>query len=77
MTGVLKVQVDDMVTMRKPHPCGGYQWVVTRVGADVGMRCQKCGRRVMLPRDEFERRVRRVIPSPRTPSDASLWDIEP
>ena len=36
--------------LRKPHPCGGYDWQVTRLGADIGLRCLTCGRRVMLER---------------------------
>jgi len=47
--------------MRKPHPCGGYEWEVTRTGADIGMRCLTCGRRVMLPRSKFERRVKTIL----------------
>jgi hypothetical protein len=57
---MLKVQIDDVVQMRKVHPCGGTEWVVTRVGADIGIRCLTCGRRVMLSRSRFERRVKRV-----------------
>jgi len=49
--------VDDRITLKKPHPCGGREWVVYRVGADIGLRCQTCGRRVMLPRREAERRM--------------------
>lgn len=55
------IQVDDIVQMRKPHPCGGFEWVVTRVGADIGIRCLTCGRRVMLPRSRFEKQARRVV----------------
>ncbi len=55
------IQVDDVVQMRKPHPCGGFEWVVTRVGADIGIRCLTCGRRVMLPRSRFEKQARRVV----------------
>ena len=39
-----------MVRLRKPHPCGGYDWQVTRLGADIGLRCLSCGRRVLLER---------------------------
>jgi hypothetical protein len=49
--------------MRKAHPCGGLEWAVTRVGADIGLRCIKCGRRVMLTREEFERRVKCIADS--------------
>jgi len=57
----LEIHVGDVVQMRKPHPCGGYQWVVTRVGSDIGIRCLTCGRRVMLPRSRFEKGVKRII----------------
>ena len=46
--------------MRKPHPCGGYEWQVTRTGADIGIQCQTCGRRVMLPRRKFEKQVKTI-----------------
>lgn len=58
----IPVNVGDMARMRKQHPCGGSEWEVTRIGADIGMRCLKCGRRVMLPREEFERRVKQITP---------------
>ena len=58
---MVEVNVDDVVQMRKPHPCGGTEWVVTRVGADIGLRCLTCGRRVMLPRGRFEKRVKRFL----------------
>jgi len=52
------VQPGDIATMRKPHPCGSLEWEVTRIGADIGLKCLTCGRRVMLARDEFERRLK-------------------
>ena len=61
MPQILQVRVDDVVRMRKPHPCGGTEWVVTRVGADIGIRCLTCGRRVMMPRSRFEKRVKRIV----------------
>ena len=54
----IPVKPGDIATMRKPHPCGSFEWEVTRIGADVGLKCLKCGRRVMLARDEFERRLK-------------------
>jgi hypothetical protein len=50
-------------TLRKPHPCGSYEWKVTRIGADIGLQCVKCGRRVLLDREEFERRAVSVTPA--------------
>lgn len=53
--------IGDRVQMRKPHPCGSDEWIIYRVGADIGMRCTGCERRVMLSRSEFFRRLKRVI----------------
>jgi hypothetical protein len=44
--------------LRKQHPCGGFDWEVTRLGADIGLRCLKCGRRVLLERTVLERRLK-------------------
>ena len=56
-----KLYVGDVVEMRKAHPCGGNLWEVVRVGADIGMVCRTCGRRVLLPRREFTRGVKRFV----------------
>lgn len=53
----------DIVRMKKQHPCGSFNWEVTRMGADIKIKCQGCGRLVMLPRSEFERKMTRVIAS--------------
>jgi hypothetical protein len=55
------IQIDDLVRLRKPHPCGSYEWIVVRVGADIGLKCQACGRRVLLDRRNFKKRVKKVI----------------
>ncbi|MCI5546837.1 MAG: DUF951 domain-containing protein [Clostridiales bacterium] len=57
----MRLEIGDLVQMRKPHPCGSDKWVVTRTGADVKIRCEGCGRVVMLDRVEFEKRVRKVL----------------
>lgn len=57
----LEIRLDDVVRLRKPHPCGGYEWQVVRVGADIGIVCQTCRRRVLLPRREFEKRVKTFV----------------
>lgn len=53
--------IDDIVRLRKPHPCGGYEWTVVRLGADIGLVCTTCGRRVLLPRRELERRLKAFV----------------
>jgi hypothetical protein len=62
---VMDVQLNDVVRLRKKHPCGSYEWRVVRVGADIGIQCLKCGRRVLLPRREFEKRVKTFVSQPR------------
>lgn len=57
----MEIRLGDVVRLRKPHPCGGYEWRVVRLGADIGVRCQKCGRRVLLLRSEFEKRVKVIV----------------
>jgi hypothetical protein len=49
--------MDDVVRLRKPHPCGSHEWRVVRLGADIGLRCQGCQRRVLLPRRTVEQRL--------------------
>ena len=58
----LDVRIGDVLRMKKPHPCGGHLWEVTRLGADIGLLCQQCRRHVMLPRPYLERRAREVLP---------------
>jgi hypothetical protein len=59
--GPLEFRVGDVVRMRKAHPCGGLEWSVLRIGGDIGVKCQKCGRRLMLPRRELERRTKSFV----------------
>lgn len=53
--------IDDVVRLRKPHPCGGFEWTVVRLGADIGLVCTTCSRRVLLPRRELERRLKAFV----------------
>ena len=55
-------EIGDRLRLRKPHPCGNYDWVIVRLGADIGLSCEKCGRRVLLPRSEVERRTKQKLP---------------
>ncbi|MCX7860424.1 DUF951 domain-containing protein [Chloroflexus sp.] len=56
----IPLNLNDVVQLRKPHACGGNTWRIVRLGADIGLRCETCGRRVLLPRSELERRIKRV-----------------
>ena len=53
-------EIGDVLRLRKPHPCGGYEWVVTRLGADIGLECLICKRRVLLARHQLNRRVKQI-----------------
>jgi len=57
------LQLNDKVRLRKAHPCGSYEWRVVRLGADIGIECLGCSRRVILPRRQLARRVKIIIPS--------------
>ena len=58
------LQLNDIVRLRKPHPCGSYEWKIVRLGADIGLECLSCGRRVLLPRRKLARRMKSVLPRP-------------
>lgn len=58
---VLEIRMGDVVRLRKPHPCGGFEWEVVRLGADIGIRCQTCRRRVLLDRRTFEKRLKAFV----------------
>ncbi|MDX1664574.1 MAG: DUF951 domain-containing protein [Candidatus Promineifilaceae bacterium] len=56
----------DIVQLRKKHPCGSDRWTVVRTGVDIGLVCEGCGRRILLPRSKFNKQCR-VILSRSTP----------
>ena len=58
---VEEILIGDIITTRKSHPCGSDQWTVIRTGADIKIRCNGCGRIVMLDRDSFLRRRKAVL----------------
>jgi hypothetical protein len=53
----LELLLGDVVRLRRAHPCGGSEWLVDRLGADIGLRCQSCGRHVLLDRRVLESRL--------------------
>jgi len=58
---VMEIKLGDVVRLRKKHPCGGYDWQVVRLGADIGIKCLKCQHRVLLERSIFEHRVKTFV----------------
>ncbi len=59
--GPLDVFIGDVVRLRKPHPCGSYEWTVVRLGADIGLRCGGCGHRVLLSRRDLQKRLKAFV----------------
>ena len=57
----MEIKAGDVVRLKKKHPCGGDEWQVVRLGADVGIKCLKCERQVFIERSVFERRVKAFI----------------
>ncbi|MBE7517784.1 MAG: DUF951 domain-containing protein [Thermoflexaceae bacterium] len=53
-----EINAGEVYRMRRRHPCGGWEWRVYRTGADIGIECLQCGRRVMLERRKFESRMK-------------------
>jgi hypothetical protein len=58
---VVEFRLGDVVELRRTHPCGGVEWLVDRLGADIGLRCRTCGRHVLLERRTLERRLVRFV----------------
>jgi hypothetical protein len=54
-------ELGDIVRLRKKHPCGSYNWMITRLGVDIGIVCQGCGRRIMIPRSTFVKKAKMIV----------------
>lgn len=65
-----ELNLNDIVRLRKPHPCGSYEWNVVRLGADIGLECITCERRVLLTRRKLFRRLK-IIVSPENEKPSS------
>lgn len=57
----MDLKVGNVVRLRKQHPCGGFEWEIVRIGADIGLRCLTCGRRVLVPRSKIEKRIKKIL----------------
>jgi hypothetical protein len=60
------LSLGDRVRLRKAHPCGGFEWVIVRLGADIGLECSTCGHKVLLSRRELAHRMKVHLPNPET-----------
>ena len=54
-------KLGSIVMMKKDHPCGTNEWEITRLGVDIKIKCVNCGRSVMIPRIEFNRKLKKVL----------------
>jgi len=61
LTVLADLDLGDIVRLRKAHPCGSYEWEIVRLGADIGLVCVKCQRRILLSRRELARRLKTII----------------
>lgn len=61
MEVALMYDLNDIVEMKKPHPCGENRWEIIRMGMDIRIKCTKCGHMVMMPRRDFERKMKKVL----------------
>ena len=57
------LRLGDVVRLRKVHPCGGLDWEVVRLGADIGLRCLRCDRRVLMSRSALDKRMKAITSS--------------
>jgi len=57
----MDIEIGDILEMKKEHPCGSRRWLVLRVGMDFRLRCDGCGREVMLPRKKAEKSLKKII----------------
>ncbi len=57
----MDIWVDDVVRLRKKHPCGGDEWQVVKLGADIRIKCLKCHKLVLLERRILERRIKTLV----------------
>ncbi len=56
------VNTGDILELKKPHPCGNRRFLVLRVGMDFKIKCLKCGREVMAPRNKIEKNIKKILP---------------
>lgn len=56
----MDIKIGDIVTLKKPHPCGSYEWEVLRTGIDFRLKCKGCEHLVMVPRTKLEKNIKKI-----------------
>ncbi|MFN8633451.1 MAG: DUF951 domain-containing protein [Chloroflexota bacterium] len=72
----LSLHRGDVLRLRRPHPCGNADFEVVRLGADIGLNCVNCGRRIMLARGLLERRLERFVSRVEAPETPTSLDLD-
>lgn len=67
----MNIGINDILVMKKPHPCGEKRWLVLRTGADLRLRCMGCGHEVMLPRHKAEKNIKTIYSAENLSTDTS------
>ena len=57
----MDIRLQDVLKLKKEHPCGSAEWLVLRTGIDFRLQCKGCGHEVMIPREKLEKRIRRIL----------------
>lgn len=57
----VELRLGHVVRLKKVHPCGAFEWEVVRLGADIGLKCLRCGRRVLMSRSALEKRMKAIV----------------
>ena len=73
MNNTIEFNLNDEVIMKKPHACGTNSWTITRNGADIKIKCNNCGREIMMDRLEFMRKLKKVIKNEKTSNKRKNW----
>ena len=57
----MEYNIGDIVEFKKPHPCGTNEWEIVRLGADIKIKCINCGRMIMMPRIDFNKKLKKIV----------------
>jgi hypothetical protein len=57
----MRYNLGDVITTKKKHVCGNDQWMIERIGAEVKVKCTKCGREIMMMKMEFDKRIKSIV----------------
>ena len=55
----IKLEIGDIITMKKPHACGNFSWEITRLGVDIGLKCTKCNHTILMDRLQLYKKIKK------------------